>query len=79
MQTKCINCGKISPPKDDICDACGGIEFVPFDPNATKKIKNIINDKKEEEKKEEPKKEEVKKEEPKKEEPKKEEPKKDKE
>ena len=42
MQTKCVNCGKISPVKDDICDGCGGVQFVEHDPNATAKVSDII-------------------------------------
>ena len=76
IQTKCKECGKISPTSDDICDACGSIEFIIVDSEGkegTAKIKEIIGAnakpveeevKKETEKvdnkKEEPKKEEVK-------------------
>ena len=44
---KCKNCGKISPWRTDLCD-CGSVEFGTHDPNATKKVGDLVKDKKSE-------------------------------
>jgi len=52
IQTRCKNCGDISPITTDICDKCGCMEFVPFDSGETRSIKQILAAKSLEEKKE---------------------------
>ena len=49
MQTKCKNCGTVSPIRTDICDKCGSMSFVPLDEKETKSVSEILDAKKEEE------------------------------
>ena len=43
IQTKCKKCGTVSPLRTDICDKCGGMDFVPFDNGETRKISEIVD------------------------------------
>ena len=43
MQTKCTNCGLISPLRTDICDKCGGMSFAPLDSKDKRTIGEIVN------------------------------------
>jgi len=61
-QTKCVNCGTVSPISTDICDKCGSVSFIPLKKGDTRKIGEIIDAKKEEERVEKDKIDEVKKE-----------------
>ena len=46
MQTKCTNCGDISPLRTDICDKCGSVSFKPLVDNDKRTIGEIVGAKK---------------------------------